>query len=62
MDYKEISSDEYQKLLENKKNIFNNTFKNTNKLVADKKQILKTDPDAIIRKEEKNEYIEKYQI
>ena len=59
MNYKEISADEYQKLLENKKNIFNNTFKNTNKLVEDKKQILKTDPDAIIRKEEKNEYIEK---
>ena len=59
MNYKEITSDEYQKLLENKKNIFNNTFKNTNKLVEDKKQILKTDPDAIIRKEEKNEDIEK---
>ena len=36
MNYKEISSDEYQKLLQNKKNIFNNTFKNTNKLVEDK--------------------------
>ena len=36
MNYKEISSDEYEKLLENKKNIFNNTFKNTNKLVEDK--------------------------
>ena len=59
MNYNEITSDEYQKLLENKKNIFNNTFKNTNKLVEDKKQILKTDPDAIIRKEEKNEDIEK---
>ena len=59
MNYKEITSDEYQKLLENKKNIFNNTFKNTNKLVEDKKQILKTDPDTIIRKEEKNEDIEK---
>ena len=41
------------------KNIFNNTFKNTNKLVEDKKQILKTDPDAIIKKQEKDEYIEK---
>ena len=59
MNYKEITADEYEKLLENKKNIFNNTFKNTNKLVEDKKQILKTDPDAIIRKEEKNEDIEK---
>ena len=36
MNYKEISSNEYQKLLENKKNFFNNTFKNTNKLVEDK--------------------------
>ena len=59
MNYKEITSDEYQKLLENKKNIFNNTFKNTNKLVEDKKQILKTDPDAIIKKQQKNENIEK---
>ena len=50
MDYKEITSDEYQKLLQNKKNIFNNTFKNTNKLVEDRKQILKTDPDTIIKK------------
>ena len=32
------------------KKIFNNSFKNTNKLVEDKKQILKTDPDAIIKK------------
>ena len=59
MNYKEISSDEYQKLLQNKKNIFNNTFKNTNKLVEDKKQILKTDPDAIIKKQQKDDYIEK---
>ena len=49
MNYKEISADEYQELLQlNKKILFNNTFKNTNKLVEDKKQILKTDPDAII--------------
>ena len=59
MNYKEISSNEYQKLLENKKNIFNNTFKNTNKLVEDRKQILKTDPDNIIKKQEKYDYIEK---
>ena len=59
MNYKEITSDEYQKLLQNKKNIFNNTFKNTNKLVEDKKQILKTDPDAIIKKQQKDDYIEK---
>ena len=37
MNYKEITSDEYEKLLQNKKNIFNNTFKNTNKLVENKK-------------------------
>ena len=42
-----------------KKNIFNNTFKNTNKLVEDKKQILKTDPDAIIKKQQRDDYIEK---
>ena len=59
MNCKEITSNEYQKLLENKKNIFNNTFKNTNKLVEDKKQILKTDVDAIIKKEQKDDYIEK---
>ena len=57
MEFKEISSDEYEKLLQ--KNIFNNTFKNTNKLVEDKKQILKTDSDAIIKKQQKHDYIEK---
>ena len=59
MNYKEISADEYEKLLQNKKNIFNNTFKNINKLVEDKKQISKTDPDAIIKKQQKDDYIEK---
>ena len=59
MNYKEISADEYEKLLQNEKNIFNNTFKNTNKLVEDKKQILKGDPDAIIKKQQKDDYIEK---
>ena len=59
MNYKEITADEYEKLLQNKKNIFNNTFKNTNKLIEDKKQILKTDPDAIIKKQQKDEDIEK---
>ena len=59
MNYKEITADEYEKLLQNKKNIFNNTFKNTNKLVDDRKQILKTDPDTIIKKQEKDDYIEK---
>ena len=59
MNYREITSDEYQKLLENKKNIFNNTFKNTNKLVEDKKQFLKTDPDTIIKNQQKDDYIEK---
>ena len=42
-----------------KRNIFNNSFKNSNKLVEDKKQILKTDPDAIIKKQQKDDYIEK---
>ena len=59
MNFKEITSDEYEKLLQNKKNIFNNTFKDTNKLVEDKKQISKTDPDAIIKKQQKDDYIEK---
>ena len=59
MNYKEITADEQEKLLQNKKNIFNNTFKNTNKLVEDRKQILKTDPDTIIKKQEKDDYIEK---
>ena len=59
MNYKEITADEYEVLLQNKKDIFDNTFKNTNKLVEDKKQILKTDPDAIIKKQRKDDYIEK---
>ena len=58
MNYKEITAGEYEKLLQNKK-YFNNTFKNTDKLVQDKKQILKTDLDAIIKKQEKDNYIEK---
>ena len=41
MNYKEIAADEYEKLIQNKKDISNNTFRNTNKLVEDKKRILK---------------------
>ena len=37
MNYKGITANQYEKLLQNKKNIFNNTFKDTNKLVEDKK-------------------------
>ena len=59
MNYKEITANEYKKLLQNKKNIFNNTFKNTNKLVEDKKKFLETDPDTIIKKRQKDDYIEK---
>ena len=33
MKFNEITADEYEKILQNKKDIFNNTFKNTNKLV-----------------------------
>ena len=59
MNYQEISADEYEKLLQNKKDIFKNTFKNTNKLVEDKKKFLETDPDTIIKKQHKDDYIEK---
>ena len=59
MNYKEITADEYEQLLQNKKNIFNSTFKNTDKLKEDKKQILKTYPDFIIKKQQKDDYIEK---
>ena len=59
MNYKEITADEYEQFLQNKRDNFNNTFKNTNKLVEDKKQILKTDPDSIIKKQQKDDYIEK---
>ena len=59
MNYKEITADEYERLLKNKNDIFNKTFKNTDELIEDKKQILKTDPDAIIKKQQKDEYIEK---
>ena len=62
MNCKEISSNEYEKLLKNKKNIFNKTFKNTNKLVEDKKQILKTDPDAIIKNNKEMIILKNYQI
>ena len=50
MNYKEITADEYERLLKNKNDIFNKALKNTDKLVEDKKQILETDPDAIIKK------------
>ena len=35
MNYKEITADEYEKILQTKKDVFNNTFKNTNKLVEE---------------------------
>ena len=50
------------KLMQNKKNVFNNTFKNTDKLVEDIKQILKTDPDAIIKNDKNMIILENYQI
>ena len=59
MNYKEITADEYERLLKNKNDIFNKTFKNTDKIVEEKKQILKSDPDAIIKKQERDDYIEK---
>ena len=59
MNYKEISADEHEKLLQNKKNIFKNTFKNTNVLVENRKKFLETDPDTIIKKQQKDDYIEK---
>ena len=59
MNYKEITANQYDQLMQNKKNIFNNTFKNTDKLIEDKKQVLKTDSDAIIKKQQKDYYVEK---
>ena len=59
MNYKEITASEYEQLLQNKKDIFNNTFKNTDKLIEDKKQVLKTDPNSIIKKQQKYDYIKK---
>ena len=41
MNYREISIEEYEDLIKNKNEIFNNTFKNTNKIIEDKKQYLK---------------------
>ena len=49
MKFNEITAKEYEKLLRNKKDIFINTFKNTDKLIEDKKQILKTDPDESLK-------------
>ena len=61
MKFNEITADQYEKLLQNKKNIYNNTFRNTDKLVEDKKQILKTDPDAIIKNNKKMIILKNYQ-
>ena len=41
MNYKEITADEYDQLLQNKKNFFNNIFKNTDKLIEDKNKFYK---------------------
>ena len=49
MNYREISFEEYKDLIKNKNKNFNNTFKNTNKIIEDKKQYLKTDPSSIIK-------------
>ena len=57
MNYREISIEEYEDLIKNK--IFNNTFKNTNKIIEDKKQYLKTDPSSIIKQQQKDDYIER---
>ena len=60
MNYKEITADEYERLLKNDNDIFNKTFKSNYKLVEDKKQILKTDPDAIIKKKKKMIILKNY--
>ena len=60
MNYKEISADECERLLKNKNDISNKTFKNKDKLVEDKKQILKTDPDAIIKNKKKMNILKNY--
>ena len=59
MNYWEISIEEYEDLIKNKNKIFNNTFKNTNKIIEDKKQYLKTDPSSIIKQKQKDDYIER---
>ena len=61
MNYKEITASEYEQLLQNRKYISNNTFKNTNNLVDDKKQVLKIDPDAIIKKNKMMIILKNYQ-
>ena len=61
MNYKKITASEYEQLLQNKKDIFNNTVENTDKLIEDKKQVLKTDPDAIIIKNKNMVILKNYQ-
>ena len=50
---------EYEDLIKNKNKISNNTFKNTNKIIEDKKQYLKTDPSFIIKQQQNDDYIER---
>ena len=59
MNYREISIKEYEDLIKNKNKIFNNTYKNTNKIIEDKKQYLKTYPSSIIKQQQKDDYIER---
>ena len=46
-------------MIKNKDKIVNNTFKNTNKIIEDKKLYLKTDPSSIIKQQQKDDYIER---
>ena len=39
MNYREISIKEYEDLIKDKNKIFDNTFKNTNKIIEDKNNI-----------------------
>ena len=59
MNYREISIKEYEDLIKNKNKIFSKTFKNTNKIIEDRKQYLKTDPSSIIKQQQKDDYNER---
>ena len=49
-----------EQILQKKKNIFNNTFKNTNKLVEDKRQILKLIQMLLLKNKKKMIILKNY--
>ena len=62
MNYKKITADEYEKLMRNKKDIFNNTFKNTDELIEDKNKFQKLTQMLFLKNKKKMIILKNYLI